>query len=239
MTDLAEMNRILDDNGAPQGGRALIVGSAARAKLEGKQSNLFKVNEAGDAGALLRERQLRMLHGFVMGYSAGVVNHTAGTLTGTVTVTGVNAVGATSIGVSTAAGAAVAFLAGDVIQIAGDDSQYVVAADVTVGASTTGTVLINETGLRQATAGSEAVSADASYTANLAFHRNSLLLAARLPAMPEGGDEADDVTTIQDPVSGLTFQVAVYRQYRRVKYEVGLAWGTAAPNGKWLGILQG
>jgi hypothetical protein len=57
--------------------------------------------------------------------------------------------------------------------------------------------------------------------------------------MPEGGDEADDVTTITDPVSGLTFQVAVYRQYRRVKYEIGLAWGVAAPNGKHGGVLLG
>ena len=93
--------------------------------------------------------------------------------------------------------------------------------------------------LREALADNTAMTIGDGYVPNMAFHRNALLLAARVPAMPEGGDDADDVTTIQDPVSGLTFQVAVYRQYRRVKYELGLAWGTAAPNGKWLTNLMG
>ncbi len=43
--------------------------------------------------------------------------------------------------------------------------------------------------------------------------------------MPKGGDMAVDVMTVTDSVSGLTFQVAVYREYHRVKFEVGLAWG--------------
>jgi hypothetical protein len=43
--------------------------------------------------------------------------------------------------------------------------------------------------------------------------------------MPEGGDTADDVMNVTDPVSGITFQIALYRQYRQVRYEVGLAWG--------------
>jgi hypothetical protein len=46
--------------------------------------------------------------------------------------------------------------------------------------------------------------------------------------MPEGGDTADDVMNVTDPVSGITFQIALYRQYRQVRYEVGLAWGVAA-----------
>ena len=42
------------------------------------------------------------------------------------------------------------------------------------------------------------------------------------------GDTADDVMNVTDPVSGITFQVALYRQYRQVRYEVGLAWGVAS-----------
>jgi hypothetical protein len=33
---------------------------------------------------------------------------------------------------------------------------------------------------------------------------------------------------VTDPVSGITFQIALYRQYRQVRYEVGLAWGVAS-----------
>ena len=62
----------------------------------------------------------------------------------------------------------------------------------------------------------------------MAFDRNAFLLASRTPAMPDGGDTADDVMNVTDPVSGITFQVALYRQYRQVRYEVGLAWGVAS-----------
>ncbi|MGP2157030.1 ParB/Srx family N-terminal domain-containing protein [Escherichia coli] len=65
-------------------------------------------------------------------------------------------------------------------------------------------------------------------TANMAFDRNAFLLASRTPAMPEGGDNADDVMNVTDPISGITFQIALYRQYRQVRYEVGLAWGVSS-----------
>lgn len=231
LTDLAEMNRILDENGAPQIGRKMIVGSAARAKLEGKQSQLFKVNEAGDAGAMLRERQMRMLSGFTMGYSAGITSHTKGTGTGYLLNDAGSAVGDTTLALDTGSGT---ILAGDVVTLAGDSNKY-----VTKTALTGGNIVIQEPGLREAAADNAALTVGNSYTPNLAFHQNALLLAARQPAMPEGGDSADDVTSIQDPISGLTFQVAIYRQYRRVKFEIGLAWGVGAPNPEWLGILQG
>jgi hypothetical protein len=238
-SDFAQMNRILDELGAPQSGRVMIVNSAARANLEGIQSNLFKVNEAGDAGALLRERQMRMLHGFVMGTSAGIVGHTAGTAVGAspdyLTDTGSPyAAGATTIHLDTGSGT---HLAGDTISFAGDSNKYVIGT----GAAGDGDkdIVLNGPGLAGALADGVVAELGASYTPNLAFHQNAFLLAARTPAMPDGGDEADDVTIVQDPVSGLAFQVAMYRQYRRVKMEIGLAWGVGAPNGKWSGILQG
>lgn len=237
LSDLAEVNRILDENGAPASDRVLIVGGAARAKLEGKQSQLFKVNEAGEDG-LLRSRQMRQLMGFTMGYSAGIKSHVAGSNTGA-QVTEAEPVGETSIGATTAAGEALALKAGDAITFAGDTNKYIVAADVTLGAEATGTITIAEPGLKIALDGDEAITVGASYTANMAFTRNALLLAARQPAMPEGGDEAEDVMTIQDPVSGLVFQVALYKQYRRVKYEIGLAWGAACVKDEHLGLLLG
>ena len=229
-TDFAEANRILDDNGAPAMGRVMIVGSAARAKLEGKQASLFKINESGDAGALLRERQMRRLHGFQMGFSGGIKSHTKGTGTGYLAAAA-EPVGETDIALDTGTGT---ILAGDVATFAGDSNKYLVN---TTWAATP--LVLNETGLVEALADNTAMTIGADYTANMFFHRNALLLSARQPAMPEGGDEADDVITMTDPVSGLTFQVAMYRQYRQVKIEIGLAWGTAAPNGKHGGVLLG
>lgn len=230
MTDLAEMNRVLDENGAPQSGRVMVVGSAARAKLEGKQSQLFKVNESGDAGAMLRNRQMRMLHGFTMGYSAGIAAHTKGT-GASYLVNGTLAVGDTVI---TTDGGTGTILPGDVVTIAGDANKYVVAAVLGGGSFT-----IAAPGLRIAPADNAAITVGNSYTGNMAFSQNAALLAARTPAMPEGGDEAADVTTVQDPISGLVFQVAMYKEYRRVKYEIGLAWGVKMVKPEHAALLLG
>lgn len=239
MTDLAEANRILDENGAPQSGRVMIVGSAARAKLEGKQSQLFKVNEAGDAGALLRERQMRKLHGFVMGYSDGVQAHTRGTAYGAspdylVDNGSTYAVGDETIHLDTGSGTHVA---GDVITFAGDDNKYVISE----GSNDNGDkdIVLAEPGLRETLADGVVAEILNSYTANMFFTQGAMLLAARFPAMPSGGDSADDVMTVTDPLSGLTFQVALYRQYRRIKYEIGLAWGVKNVQPRHTGLLLG
>lgn len=229
-TDFAQANKMLDDLGAPKQGRAMVLGSAAQANVEGIQSGLFKVNEAGDGGAMLRNRESRMIHGFTMGSSAGVASHTKGTGTSYL-VNGTPAVGDTTI---SADGDFGTLLAGDVVTFAGDTNKYVVGTDISSGDFT-----LNGAGLLVAPADNAAITQAANYTANMFFHKNAFILASRAPAMPEGGDEADDVMNVTDPVSGITFQIAVYRRYRQVKYEIGLSWGVAEANGKHAGILLG
>ncbi len=237
MSDLSNANRILDENGAPATGRKMIVGGAARANLEGKHSELFKVNESGDAGALLRQRQMRTLMGFTMGWSAGIASQAATAVVASpaylTTVSGSLVVGTTTIPLNTGDGAHVQ---GEIISFAGDPNKYVIA---TGGAAGAHNVVLAAPGLRQQLETSVAATTVGGYTANMFFSENALLLAARTPAMPEGGDDADDVTTVQDPVSGLVFQIALYRQYRRIKYEIGLAWGTKMVKTEHAGILLG
>lgn len=115
----------------------------------------------------------------------------------------------------------------------GDDNKYVVVA------ATASTITLAQPGLRQDLADNTAITRGAGYVANMAFDRNALLLASRTPAMPQGGDTADDVMNVTDPVSGITFQVALYRQYRQIRYEVGLAWGVAAPVPRHSVIIAG
>lgn len=237
LSDLSQSNRILDANGAPASGRAMIVGGAARANLEGKHSELFKVNEAGDSGALLRQRQMRQLMGFTMGYSAGIASHTAGAGVGADVNNGSGeAVGQTTITFDGQTVNTTGIKAGDVITFAGDTNKYVVTTGST---ATDGDIVIGAPGLLIAAADTTEITTGASYTANLAFSQNAIVLATRLPAMPEGGDDADDVMNITDPVSGLVFQIALYRQYRRIKYEIGLAWGVKCVKPEHLSILLG
>jgi len=229
-TDFAGLNRILDQNGSPMFGRSLVVGSDARFNLEGKQKILFKVNEAG-TDALLRDRSMANVSGFGIGYSAGVVARATGTGSGyLVNHASGYPVGATAITVDTGTGT---YLNGDTITFAGDTNQYVVV-------SLTGTALvIAGPGLRQAVADNAAITKDAAYTPNLGFTQDALLLAARAPAEPDGGDAATDARMVTDPVSGLSFEIRHYKEYRRARWEVGVAWGWGAPNGQNIGLLKG
>ncbi len=120
-------------------------------------------------------------------------------------------------------------LIGDVISITGDGSaeEYVVVEGDT-DVSNGGSIEIAAPGLRGAlSAATHAITVRTDAQRNMGFTRNAMHLVTRLPARPVENDMADDYTTVQDPRSGLAFEVALYRQYRRVHFEVALAWGYA------------
>lgn len=235
---IAQARQVLVDNGTPMDGMSTMVLNTLAGTNLRNLAQLQKVNEAG-GDSLLRTGTLLDLQGLMLKESAGVQNHTGGTVTDT-TVTGANAIGTKSIGVTTAATTgAVSLTAGDVIQFAGDTNKYVVASDVTIGANTTGTIVIAETGLREATSGSEAVSVTASYTGNVAFHRNAAELVMRAPAMPQGGDQADDAMVVQDPFSGLVYEIRSYKGYRKAMFEVAAVWGTKTWKPDFVTLIQG
>lgn len=232
-TEASNVFKILDDNGAPVTDRHLVLSTAAMANLRGKQSQLFKVNEAG-TDQTLRNGAVGRVMGFDIHDSAQVKTHTKGTGASYQT-NGAQALAATTIAVDTGSGTIVA---GDILTIANgtpaDSNKYVVTT-----ALSGGNVVIAAPGLLCSHVDNDAVAVGNAYAANMAFSRNAIHLVTRHPAMPDGGDDADDVATITDPFSGLSFQIAVYRQYRRVKYEVGLAWGVKAVKPEHIAILLG
>lgn len=234
LSDMAGAKRILRQNGSPMSDLHMVLGATAMERLEGKQSNLFKVNEAG-SDALLRDGNIGRLQGFELHYSEQVAAAvTVGTVSATVNGTGYP-VGTTSL---TLTAAAVALLAGDIVTFASDTTnQYVVA----VALSGTGGVLqIAEPGLRKVMpAATQAITVTAATTRNMYFHRSAIQLATRAPAMPDGGDSADDVMVITDPVSGIAYEFTLYRQKRQIRYEVNLAWGVKAVAPRHIGLLIG
>jgi hypothetical protein len=237
LSDAANVLKILKDNGAPQSDLRLVLGTSAGVNLR-SLTQLTNVNQAGSDDPL-RRGVLLPAFGMDIRESAGIQTKSKGTTTN-VTVTGSNAIGTTTVGVTTASGGAVTLAAGDYISIAGDSEKYIVTTSVSIGASTTGNIVIAAPGLRSSTSGTEAVStAAADFEAGMAFHESAIHLVTRAPAMPRDGDASTDVVEIMDPVSRLGFQIAAYKEYRRVKYEVGLAWGCACIKPEHLALLIG
>lgn len=238
LTDFAGVARILDDNGTPAMDRQLVAGSAAFYNLRGIQSGLLqKVNESGSSDAL-RRGEFGEVHGFTLRNSAQVVSHTKGAGASYVINNGDIAVGSTTISIDGGTVNTTGFKAGDVITIADEPTagKYVVKTGLT---STAGDIVIGEPGLTGAIADGKAVTIGNSYTANLAFHRRAIVLATRQPAMPDGGDAADDAISVTDPISGITFEVAVYRQFLQAVYHVRAAWGVGVPNPAMIATLMG
>jgi hypothetical protein len=231
LTDFAGIRKILEDNGAPQSDLQLVLGSAAIGNLRGKQSVLFKVNEAGSSD-MLRNGMTDRVQGFALRNSAGVGLHTAGTGAGYLVNDASLGAGETVVAADTGAGTV---LAGDVVTFAADAANKYVVGSALSG----GSFSLNKPGTRVAIADNNAITVGGAYTANAAFARSAIVLAARAPALPEGGDSADDRTSITDPITGLTFEVSLYRMYRQVKYEIAMAWGVAGIKSEHISLLLG
>lgn len=224
LSDTAQIHKILADNGYLTD-KQLVIDTTAGAGMR-TLTNLTKANEAA-SDSMLRQGVLLDVHGFPIRESAAITLKSAGTGASYVTNLGSPlAVGATSIAIDTGSGT---ILAGDMVTFAGDSNKYVVASS-TGGASVTN-IVINEPGLRQTLADGVDVTvhrASSTFTPNIAFARNSIQLVTRAPEVPEEGDLADDRTVITDDFSGLAFEVSMYRMYRKVRYEIALAWGVKA-----------
>lgn len=232
LSDTAQAYKILDDNGMPVYNRRMVLGTTAMANLRGKQAVLFRVNEAGTP-ELLRDGTISRLQGFGLNASAQIAAPASGTGAGYTSTAAGFPVGTTVIPLITGAGTV---LAGDIVTFAGDTNKYV----VNVGIAAPGSITLGAPGLRQALpTAATAMTVQAVSTRNVFFCQNAIQLVTRLPALPEEGDSADDRTTITDPVTGLVFELAMYKLYRRVRYEIAIAWGQAVTKQEGVGITVG
>lgn len=235
LTDASEVLRILDDNGAPNSDRHIVLGSAAVAKLIGKQPSMFKVNEAG-SDMTRRFGEMAQLFNAAFHHSGQIKAHTKGAGTGYDVVQSDVAIGDTEIGIHGGTVNTTGIKTGDVVTFAGDTNKYLVKTGTT---ATDGTLVINEPGLIIAPAAAVELTVGNSYAANMAFTRDAIQLAWRVPAVPSGGDQADDRTYVQDPVSGLVFEISVYRQYRQISIEVAACWGIKTISPRHMALLLG
>ena len=216
-TDASNVLKILKDNGAPLQDNQLVIDTSAGVNLLGKQA---AVADAG-SDSILRQGVLLDVNGMPIRESAQVNTSVAGTSANAVSA-GAHVVGQTAITLKASGTGTI--VTGDVITFAGDTNKYVVAAGV--AAVSGGALVIAAPGLQVAqSAGDKAITITAASARNMAFNRSAIVLASRAPARPSEGDMATDVIVITDPRSGLSMEFAMYKGYRKVRYEVGLAWG--------------
>lgn len=229
----AQLKKILDDNGAPQSDRALVMDTTAGANLRTLLNNPLNANQSLQAGELAKQGVLIDVNGFVHREDAAITAVTAGTGSGyLLNNSGGYAVGDTALTVDTGTGT---ILAGDVITIAGDSNKYVVKT-----ALASNVVTIAAPGLLKAAADNAAITVGSAFTGNLGFSRNALALGTRLPALAPGGrDIAIMRETLIDDVSKIAFELAAYPGYRMVTFEIGIAWGWAVEKPEHCALLLG
>lgn len=213
---MAEVRQILVDNGSPMMDITAVINTVAGTKLR----NLAQLQKASEAGGdqLLRQGVLLDLQGVALKESAGIASRVAGTGSAYTSTAAGFAIGTTSIPLITGTGTV---LAGDVVTFAGDANKYIVAT----GVAAPGTIVLAAPGLRKALpASATAMTIVGASTSNIVFQRNAAELIMRPIATPNG-DAADDSMIIQDPHSGLVFEIRSYKGYRKAMFEVSAAWG--------------
>lgn len=217
LSDAAQIKKLLDDNGAPMGGRSLIINTSAGVNLR----SLTQLTNVGDAGTnmTLRQGELLNLFGFSIKESAGIQNVALSTISGVTLYAA--AAGSTELIIKEAISGSLK--AGDIITIAGDYNKYVVTEANSVLAAT-GKIKIAKPGLLQAAVDGAAVTVAAA-ARNIAFTQNAIQLVTRAPALPGGRDAAVDSYIMTDSRSGMAFEVRVYQGYRKMRMEVACAWG--------------
>jgi hypothetical protein len=221
-TDASQALKLLKDNGAPTQDNHMVLNTSTGAIFLGKQGNSSVQFDA----TILRQGVFQTVSGMDIRESGQVVTQTAGTMASATTTNAVLAVGQTVLPLATAGTGVVA--AGDVITLANDTNKYVVASVAFAGANPASgdTITIAAPGLLKAqAAATRAITVIATSARNMAFNRSAIVLATRMPQRPQEGDMAIDVMTIQDPRSGLAFEVSIYPGYRKIRYEIAMAWG--------------
>ena len=221
---LSTARKVLVDNGAPISDLQLVIDTNAGANLQ----TLFNINSARDQAAANLSDQgiLTTIGSTQVRESAQIYTPTAGAMASATSTAAAFTVGQTVIPLATAGTGVVA--AGDVITFANDTNQYNIASVSFAGANPASgdTITLAAPGLRKAQGvATRAITVLAASPRNMAFSRSAIVLATRMPERPAEGDMALDVMTIQDPRSGIAFEVSIYPGVRMVTYHIGLAWG--------------
>lgn len=224
---IADVRKILMDNGAPMADLQLCIDSTAGTAAR----KLGIIQQAYQAGSDAERRSGDLLRqfGFAIRESAGIVQHVKGTGASYVT-SGVTAAGVRDVALITGTGTV---LAGDVVTFAADTANKYV---VNNGVAAPGTISLGRPGARVSIATANAMTVNNSYTPNLAFERNAVVGIMRPPIFPEN---ATIQKTLISDAMGMTYLLLQIQQYGQTTWELHLAYGFAVAQPEHVAILLG
>lgn len=224
MTHLAQAKRLLSVNLAPITDRYFVFDPVAEANMM-TVSNILQAEQFGSREGILEGSVGRAL-GFGLYMNQNVATLTAATTawaTGYAAASGSWAAGVTSITLINASCHG-AIYAGNMFKSgAGYYSVYTTVTAVT----NTAVIVVFQPALATAVASGDAITVVAAYTPNIAFHRGALAFASPPLAGALGADD-EAVSSVTDPVSGITLRFAVTREYYQSTVRVSALWGFLA-----------
>jgi hypothetical protein len=225
LTDAIQARRLLNTQLAPLDDRYLLMDPVAEAAALGNRA-IQDMSFSGDAAGLTEGKINRKL-GLTWLMNQNIPSHVAGTITGTISVGAAASLGAKVAQLDAGAGEAIAMKIGDVFTFSGQTQQYVVTANLTVGASASGNVAF-EPGLAVALAGAETITmvSTGTKTQNLVIHRDAIGFATR-PLVRHGPGLGVVSESMVDPISGLTMRLEIKHEHRRVRYSYDMLYGAA------------
>jgi hypothetical protein len=177
--ELADMNNLLYNLGAPMTDAQFVMSSAARANF--MKTGVYQYAYANGSDADRKAGILSREFGFSLRASAGITKHTQGVAANYVLNADV-AAGGTALDVKTGTGAA---SAGSVFTVGSDADLYVLNTAIT---DDTDDFLINRPGLANAAEANDALGFVGDYTPCLAFERSAVVGVFRPPYIPENAN---------------------------------------------------
>lgn len=218
-----DARQALNELKAPKTGRYMILNFTGENNAL-KLDDFNHVEKAGDFGPKL-DGEIGYKFGFLIGSDTDVPTHTNGNASGFLINGASQAVGSDSITVDTGTGS---FNVGDIIDIAGDTTQYAVT-------SFSATSIGITPSLAASPADNAAVdfavgAASGTYDVSVAAQASAFSFASR-PLTDEStlfddlprGDTLSE--TLTDPLTGISLRLELSRQYKRVAWEFDILYG--------------
>ena len=211
--DATGVRKVLNNQVAPLGDRRMVIDADAEANalnLRAFQDMSF----SGDARGII-EGEINRKLGFDWFMDQNVLTHTAGNASA-YTVSGDQVAGTSVVPLTGGSGD---FNVGDIITFAGHNQSYTVTA-WDGSAVTVSPALVTDV------ADAAAVSSLDSHVVNLGFHRDAFAFASR-PLADNTDGLGNIITSVGDPVSGLSLRLEVSREHKRTRFSYDILYGCA------------